>query len=256
MDALSRLLMLNAPQGTIDKNCVLGSDWQLPHGAGELSVIRWHALTQGAAKLEMPTGEIFTLRPGNVVLLPQNSAHRLSHVDNESTCIVCGTLRLQHSARYFLTSLPETLFLAPVNHSVEYNWLREAIPFLQQESRSAMPGVDALCSQICATFFTLAVREWIAQVNTEKNILSLLLHPRLGAVIQQMLEMPGHAWTVESLARRSLSIIIVCVFIGLRQIWKFMARKFLLIPVHKPWFRQFLELPPRQEYMTAPDYLI
>lgn len=136
MDALSRLLMLNAPQGTIDKNCVLGSDWQLPHGAGELSVIRWHALTQGAAKLEMPTGEIFTLRPGNVVLLPQNSAHRLSHVDNESTCIVCGTLRLQHSARYFLTSLPETLFLAPVNHSVEYNWLREAIPFLQQESRS------------------------------------------------------------------------------------------------------------------------
>ncbi len=49
MDALSRLLMLNAPQGTIDKNCVLGSDWQLPHGAGELSVIRWHALTQGAA---------------------------------------------------------------------------------------------------------------------------------------------------------------------------------------------------------------
>ena len=119
MDALSRLLMLNAPQGTIDKNCVLGSDWQLPHGAGELSVIRWHALTQGAAKLEMPTGEIFTLRPGNVVLLPQNSAHRLSHVDNESTCIVCGTLRLQHSARYFLTSLPETLFLAPVNHSVK-----------------------------------------------------------------------------------------------------------------------------------------
>ena len=200
MDALSRLLMLNAPQGTIDKNCVLGSDWQLPHGAGELSVIRWHALTQGAAKLEMPTGEIFTLRPGNVVLLSQNSAHRLSHVDNESTCIVCGTLRLQHSARYFLTSLPETLFLAPVNHSVEYNWLREAIPFLQQESRLAMPGVDALCSQICATFFTLAVREWIAQVNTEKNILSLLLHPRLGAVIQQMLEMPGHAWTVESLA--------------------------------------------------------
>ncbi len=32
-----------------------------------------------------------------------------------------------------------------------------------------MPGVDALCSQICATFFTLAVREWIAQVNTEKK---------------------------------------------------------------------------------------
>ncbi len=51
--------------------------------------------------------------------------------------------------------------------------------------------------------------------------------------------------------QRSLSIIIACVFIGLREIWKFMARKFLLIPVHKPWFRQ----PPNYhhaEYMTAP----
>lgn len=157
MDALSRLLMLNAPQGTIDKNCVLGSDWQLPHGAGELSVIRWHALTQGAAKLEMPTGEIFTLRPGNVVLLPQNSAHRLSHVDNESTCIVCGTLRLQHSARYFLTSLPETLFVAPVNHSVEYNWLRRRSRFYNRNpdrqcrewmlcvARSALHSLPSRC---------------------------------------------------------------------------------------------------------------
>lgn len=199
MDALSRLLMLNAPQGTIDKNCELGSDWQLPHVAGELSVIRWHVLTQGAAKLEMPMGQTFTLRPGNVVLLPQNSAHRLSHIENESTCIVCGTLRLQRSARYFLTSLPEALFLAPESDSVEFNWLREAIPFLQQESRAAMPGADALCSQVCATLFTLAVRGWIVQANTE-NILSLLLHPRLGVVIQQMLEMPSHPWTVESLA--------------------------------------------------------
>ncbi|VUC88744.1 AraC family transcriptional regulator [Salmonella sp. NCTC 11881] len=35
MDALSRLLTLNAPQGSIDKNCPLGGDWQLPHAAGE-----------------------------------------------------------------------------------------------------------------------------------------------------------------------------------------------------------------------------
>ncbi len=48
MDALSRLLMLNDPQGSIDQNCLLSRDWQLPHAAGELSVIRWHTVTQGA----------------------------------------------------------------------------------------------------------------------------------------------------------------------------------------------------------------
>lgn len=34
MDALSRLLTLNDPQGSIDKNCLLSRDWQLPHAAG------------------------------------------------------------------------------------------------------------------------------------------------------------------------------------------------------------------------------
>ncbi|VFS27859.1 Uncharacterised protein [Yokenella regensburgei] len=47
MDALSHLIMLNAPQGSIDKNCLLNGDWHLPHAAGELSVVRWHTVTQG-----------------------------------------------------------------------------------------------------------------------------------------------------------------------------------------------------------------
>ena len=56
-------------------------------------------------------------------------------------------------------------------------------------------------------FVFSAIPLWLYQLAVQrlfplqsKNILSLLLHPRLGAVIQQMMEMPGHAWTVESLA--------------------------------------------------------
>ena len=64
MDALSRLLTLNDPQGSIDKNCLLSRDWQLPHAAGELSVIRWHTVTQGAAQLDLPDGSSYTLHPG------------------------------------------------------------------------------------------------------------------------------------------------------------------------------------------------
>ncbi len=57
-------------------------------------------------------------------------------------------------------------------------------------------------------------------------------------------------------ARRSLSIIIACVFIGLGEIWRFMARKFLLIPGAQAVVPPIPELPPRLVYMTAPDYLI
>ncbi|HCJ6372141.1 reactive chlorine-specific transcriptional regulator RclR [Citrobacter sp. RHBSTW-00671] len=203
MDALSRLLMLNDPQGSIDQNCLLSRDWQLPHAAGELSVIRWHAVTQGSALLEMPDGNTYTLRPGAVVILPQNSAHRLCQSGEEQTHIVCGSLQLQTSSRYFLTALPEVLLLAPGENSPVYHWLKAMIGLMQQESLSMLPGSNVVCSQQCATLFTFAVREWLSQAPPAKNVLNLLLHPRLGAVVFQMLESPAHPWSVEELAQRA-----------------------------------------------------
>jgi hypothetical protein len=134
MDALSRLLMLNDPQGSIDQNCLLSRDWQLPHAAGELSVIRWHTVTQGFAQLDMPDGTSSTLRPGTIVILPQNSAHRLCQTGEEQTHIVCGSLRLQASSRYFLTALPEVLLLAPEENSPVSHWLKAMIALMQRNT--------------------------------------------------------------------------------------------------------------------------
>ncbi|MDM2928824.1 reactive chlorine-specific transcriptional regulator RclR [Citrobacter sp. Cm046] len=203
MDTLSRLLMLNDPQGSIDKNCLLSRDWQLPHAAGELSVIRWHTVTQGAAQLDMPDGTSFTLRAGSIVILAQNSAHRLCQSGEEQTHIVCGSLRLPPSSRYFLTTLPEALILAPDENSHVGHWLRAMIALLQEESSTDLPGSDVVCSQQCATLFTLAVRQWLTQATPAKNVLSLLLHPRLGGVVFLMLESPAHPWIVEELAQRA-----------------------------------------------------
>lgn len=203
MDALSRLLILNAAEGSIDKNCHLSHDWQLPHAAGDLAVIRWHTVTEGGAEVELPSGEIYTLRPGRVVILPQNSAHRLSQKGEALTFIVCGSLQLQPSARYFLTALPEALWLAPDADSTTFRWLQAAIALMQQESSADRPGSNLLCSQQGAALFALAVRDWLTHnASSEKNVLNLLLHPRLGTVIFQMLEQPSHPWTVEALAGR------------------------------------------------------
>lgn len=203
MDTLSRLLMLNDPQGSIDQNCLLSRDWQLPHAAGELSVIRWHTVTQGAVLLEMPDGTSFTLRPGTLVILPQNSAHRLCQSGDKQTHIVCGSLRLHASSRYLLTALPEVLVLAPDENSPVSHWLKAMIALMQQESMSALPGSSVVCSQQCATLFTLAVREWLTQATPAQNVLNLLLHPKLGAVVFLMLGSPAFAWTVEELAKRA-----------------------------------------------------
>lgn len=123
MDPVSRLLILNLSEGSIDKNCVMNGNWQFPNKAGDMSVIRWHTVTSGVAKLEMPIGTSCFLKPGRVALLPQNSAHKICGVDNNDTTLICGSLKYQHSSKYFLTALPELLLLDLVKDSVEYNWL-------------------------------------------------------------------------------------------------------------------------------------
>lgn len=60
-----------------------------------------------------------------------------------------------------------------------------------------------VCSQQCATLFTLAVREWLTRAAPGKNMLNLLLHPKLGVIANLMLELPAHPWTVEELAQRA-----------------------------------------------------
>lgn len=191
MDALSRLLMLNDPQGSIDQNCLLSRDWQLPHAAGELSVIRWHTVTQWICSTGYARRNVFYVTPRTIVILPQNSAHRLCQTGEEQTHIVCGSLRLQASSRYFLTALPEMLILAPEDNSPISHWLKAMIALMQQEYINDLPGSNIVCSQQCATLFALAVREWLAQPTPAKNVLNLLLHPRLGAVVFMMLESPA-----------------------------------------------------------------
>lgn len=202
MDPLSKLLILNVLEGAIEKNCLLSGDWRLPHGAGDLSVIRWHTVTQGAAWLDMPSGESFSLLPATVLFLPHNSAHRLRCQQTTGTHIVCGSLRLPVSARYFQTALPEVLALSPAQNSAEYLWLQSVISLLQANADITQPGADALCSQQCASMVTLAVRAWLSTAPAEKSLLNLLLHPRLGGAMLNMLASPASPWTVESLAQQ------------------------------------------------------
>ncbi|WPU22702.1 reactive chlorine-specific transcriptional regulator RclR [Cedecea neteri] len=202
MDALSQLLAFSAPQGSIDKNCLLSAGWSLPHAAGSLATIRWHTVTQGAAWLELPSGETFTLLPGQVIVLTQNSAHRLRQKGPGETWVVCGSLQLSSASRHFLTALPEALRMAPEQGSPEHTWLLAAVALLQQEADKPQAGMAAVCSQQCATMIALGLRQWLRTHAQDKSQLSLLLHPRLSAAVQSMLNAPQMPWTVASLAEQ------------------------------------------------------
>ncbi|MGG7668916.1 reactive chlorine-specific transcriptional regulator RclR [Yersinia sp. J1] len=201
MDTLSRLIALNPPRGRLDRNCILDGDWQLPHAAGDLSVIRWHVVITGSAWLDLSSGESRLLENTTMLLLPQSSAHRLRQHTKENTQILCGSMNMPISARHFLTALPEVLVLSPENASVSREWFHYAIKLMQEEVNRGQPGAEAICSQMCGMFLTFAIRGWLQHSPLDKGLLQALLHTRLGEAVAQMLEAPHYHWTVESLAQ-------------------------------------------------------
>lgn len=202
MDPLSHLLLLHNSQGSIDKNCVLSGEWQLPHRAGQLCSVRWHTVVGGSVTLDMPGSTKVELSSGGVVFLPQNAAHRLYQQSTLPTQLVCGVLELPASAQAFLTALPEVLMLAPAAGSNEARWLAAALPLLTQSDTADAPGDEALRSHQISAMFTLAVRNGLSEMLQNKSLLALALHPRVGTLIAQLCEAPERPWTVEEMAQR------------------------------------------------------
>lgn len=200
MDPLSELLLLHNPQGSIDKNCVLSGEWQLPHHAGHLCSVRWHTVAGGDVRLEMPSGAEHVLQAGQVVFLPQNAAHRIVQRHTQPVQLVCGLLQLPASAHAFLTALPETLLLAPQTDTAEARWLAALLPLLGTASPARQPGSDALHSQQINAMFTLAVRDSVASSLPHRSLLALALHPRLGPLFSRLCSTPDRPWTVAEMA--------------------------------------------------------
>lgn len=203
MDPFSRLLMFNPPEGTVDHDCHFRGDWQLPQPPGDLSIIRWHAIETGSAWLDTPEEPPRLLSASSLVLLPHNSAHRLRQYNMADTHIVCGSIRMPVSAKHLLASLPEVLLITAEPKEGETLQLWRMVEFLQMEFISASPGIEALRSFNSAILFTLVIRHWLSNTPPEAGFFNVILHPRLGKAIVQMLSSPAHPWTVEELAQQA-----------------------------------------------------
>ena len=87
-------------------------------GAGELSVIRWHALTQGAAKLEMPTGR-FYITPGKCGPATTKFSPSPESMSIMNQPVLSAASSAATFGALFFNVFAGNAVLAPVNHSVE-----------------------------------------------------------------------------------------------------------------------------------------
>jgi AraC family transcriptional regulator, activator of mtrCDE len=77
MDLLSRLLSLMPVSGRLEIRCHFGAPWAIEEETAGMREIPYHVLLSGTAVVEDDNGPAERIGPGDIVLFPTGSAHRI-----------------------------------------------------------------------------------------------------------------------------------------------------------------------------------
>ncbi|WP_198086978.1 AraC family transcriptional regulator [Variovorax sp. E3] len=226
---MSELVGWLDPRGRMDLRCLFGQDWAAPHDPIGPWRAPFHILLRGRCELWLPESRaLVPLEEGSLVILPRGSAHvlRTAGLEGEGrairlkpgelldlktnlprpgkadTDILCGEFEFPGRRRsMLLEALPEPMVIPFAQHP-EYVWLEGLVRLMAHEIEQQRPGAAAIVAQLSGTLFTLAVRAYLETRPELSGVLGLMASPRLAAGLQAMLQHPGKAWTVASLADR------------------------------------------------------
>lgn len=230
-DWLSRLLQLVSISGRVEHRCFFGAPWRLDYDPSEAGQIPYHVVLAGSAMLEDPAGgPPRRLVAGDILLLPQGSAHRLHDgsgaapaparqrhgptitIDEnegmgERLDMLCGRFLLAPAhERLLRTYFPEQLVVGVVEHSAAAAragtraQLANLVGLMRVESAEENLGGHAMLNSLSAALFALVMRLASEAATPPEGLLALAGHPRLAPALSAIFERPGHAWTLPALA--------------------------------------------------------
>ena len=225
MDTLSRLLSLYTIRTSLDIRCELAAPWVLDEPAATPGVAPFHVIVEGGARVDVPDHEPLDLAPGDVVVFPGGSAHRLhagpaadalpiralagegplQRKANEGagpgTAILCGSFVFEGAARDALVRALPAVMIVRASRADDFPGLHALVRLLQHETASIRPGADVVVAQLSGALFALLLRAWLAGTNQDApGLFAVLADRRLGNALARMLESPERAWKVEDLA--------------------------------------------------------
>ena len=228
MDPLSQLVALLDPRGRMELRCLFGAAFAAPHGQVGAWRAPFHVVLRGECELHLPdTGRVVTLRPGSLLVLPRGSAHTLRagasrpgarirtqpgalvdlktnvrHPAQADIEILCGEFEFRGRRRSaLLEALPDCLVVEFAERP-EFGWLQGLLRMMTHEIAHQGPGAAAIVAELSGAVFTLAVRAHLESQPAHAGVLGVMAHARLAPALAAMLESPGQAWTVASLAER------------------------------------------------------
>lgn len=192
------------------------------------SILMYHLLLDGRAVVDVD-GVAHDLAPGDVVLVPHGTGHRITggrddparglwevertvvaeryeqlRIDGggRPATLVCGAVGFaEPGVGRLLASLPPVL-RAP-RDADEDGGARAVVEAIGHEARHPRPGTDVVTARLADVVLVHAIRGWLEADEPASGWLGALRDPALGPVLRAVHAAPGEPWTLESLAARA-----------------------------------------------------
>jgi AraC family transcriptional regulator, activator of mtrCDE len=232
VDWLSHLLTMITITGQLEIRCTYGAPWRIAWAESAANEIPYHVVLKGRAVIENPeTGTAKELLGGDIVLIPQGSAHVLhdgsgrapgptferqssagvtlseNNGKGEQLDILCGRFFIEppHD-RLIRNYLPTDLVVRTTDGHGETgagsasNQLASFVGLMREESTSDKVGGYAILNALSSALFTLVLREASESDQAPAGLLALVSHPRLAPAISAMFSDPARSWSLPDLA--------------------------------------------------------
>ena len=232
VDWLSHLLQMITITGRLEVRCTYGAPWRVAWAESAANEIPYHVVLTGRAIVESPeTGTARELVGGDIVLMPQGSAHvlhdgsgrapgptheressaGLTLSDNdgkgERLDMLCGRFFIEppHD-RLIRHYLPTNLVVRTMDGDCETgirsasNRLASFVGLMREESTGDKVGGYAILNALSSALFTLVLREASESEQAPAGLLALASHPRLAPAISAMFSEPARSWSLPDLA--------------------------------------------------------
>lgn len=240
MDALSETLRVVRLTGAIFINARFTAPWCYQSPAADAAapvlepgaerVVIFHLITEGECYVELPDEPPTRLTAGDVIVLPQGDAHRmtsapglppargaplsevlarrprqLSHGGGGATTrVVCGYLACDSRlARLLLGGLPP-MVRENVRGSSAGVWLESSLHYALAEAKSPRPGGAGVLAKLAEVLFIEVLRLHMTRESGDPNGWLAGMRDRVvGMALNALHERPAHPWTLEELAKES-----------------------------------------------------
>jgi AraC-like DNA-binding protein len=224
MDTVSDLLRMARLSATLDKHCLLGESTHMDVTGYGRHEAPFHVLLRGQCRLQVG-GRVLDLAPGDVVMIPSASSHRVITPGDDRTRgtteaagdafvttrsdrggepvidLFCGHYTFDAGAGAMLfRSLPDPVHVRFGQSAESDEVLRMLSALMRGEAQREGDGTAAILSALCTVLLAMVLRTSRGAVTTA-TLWTAATDVRIAAAIEGVLNDPGADWSIERLSR-------------------------------------------------------